>query len=234
MTGAYVLRYDYDMPAKKRIKDLPVPDRPREKLIAKGPQALSEFELLEVIIGSGSGSMTVEHLAARVQKLLAKNIDDITYDSLVNIKGLSAAKATKLVASIELAKRHVIQSDTPLKGVDDYVLALGDIHHKKQEYLVCLSLDGAGRLIARRVVTIGILDSVLVHPREVFADAITDRAAAVVVGHNHPSGELEPSSFDVQFNQQLAAASRILGIEFLDHIIVSSKGHFSFKSEGMI
>lgn len=222
------------MPARKRIKDLPAVDRPREKLISKGPLALSEFELLEVIIGSGSGDMPVEKVAANAQKLFSSGIDGVNYQSLTGLKGISTAKATQIVAAMELSKRHVLKGDKPLTSVDDFVLALGDISNKRQEYLVCLSLDGAHRLIARRVVTVGILDSVIAHPREVFADVLADRAAAVVIGHNHPAGTMKPSKFDIGFNQQLAAAGRIIGIELIDHIIVSKRGHYSFKQEGLL
>jgi DNA repair protein RadC len=218
----------------KRIKDLSILDRPREKLIRKGSKSLSEFELLEVIIGSGNGAQTVEQLASKVQATLKRDVGVLTIESLVKIKGLSTAKVSQILAAIELAHRYVINADKPLRDTDDYACAFGDIASKQQEYLVVLSLDGARRLIARRVITVGLLDSVSVHPREVFADAIADRAAAVVIGHNHPSGEIRPSHFDIGFNQQLAAASRIIGIEMIDHLIVSKRGRYSFKEEGLL
>lgn len=218
----------------KRIKDLPKLDRPREKLQAKGAQALSEFELLEVIIGSGNGLNTVEKLAAGVQDCMLRAGGDLTLHTLLNVKGLNVAKATQLVACYELTKRYVIQSDKPMILTEDYVRIFADISTKKQEYLVCVSLDGARRLIAKRVITVGLLDSVQVHPREVFADAIADRAAAIIIGHNHPSADHTPSRFDVGFNQQLIGASQIIGIELADHIIVGRRGYFSFKEEGLL
>lgn len=195
---------------------------------------MSEFELLQIIIGSGSGQTNVSVLARNVQKLLQKGLDELTYDKLTQIKGLSTAKASSLIAAVELSRRYVIDSDEPLRTAEDFAVALGDLATKRQEHLVCLSLDGANRLIARRTIAIGILDSVLVHPREVFADAIADRAASVVVGHNHPSGETDPSNFDIGFNQQLIAASRIIGINLIDHLIITKRGFTSFKQTGLI
>jgi len=108
------------------------------------------------------------------------------------------------------------------------------IRHKRQEYLLSLSLDSAGRLIARRTVTIGLLDVSLAHPREVFAGPLKDRAARVVIAHNHPSGEAEPSNQDIATTQQLIAAGQILGIALYDHLIVTDKGYYSFRQNGLI
>lgn len=216
----------------KRIKDLQDIDRPREKLIAKGAQSLSSFELLEIIIGSGNKDNTVEQLAARVQKLMRNDFNELTHDKLTAIKGLGNARSTQILAAIELAKRYVLNNDQPLNNQQDFVNVLGDIKNKKQEYLVCLTLDGARRLISRRVITVGLLDSVLAHPREIFTNAISDRAAGIVIGHNHPSGDCKPSKFDKDFNQKLIVASQVIGIELIDHIILSNRGYYSFKNNG--
>ena len=109
-----------------------------------------------------------------------------------------------------------------------------EIRHKQQEYLICLSLDGGQRLIAQRTVTIGTLDVVLAHPREVFADPIADRAASVVIAHNHPSGDCEPSEKDVILTQQLAAAGQLLGIPLRDHIILTKTSAFSFRQQHLL
>lgn len=119
--------------------------------------------------------------------------------------------------------------DTPLHVYDDILPHLNYIRHKRQEYFLCLSLDSSQRLIARRVVTIGLLNTALVHPREVFAAPLTDRAASVIVAHNHPSGVVEPSQQDITATQQLVAAGQLLGISLRDHIIVSREGYFSFR-----
>lgn len=122
----------------------------------------------------------------------------------------------------------------PLVTIEDILLYLKFIRTKKQEYVLCLSLDSGCRLIARRVVTIGTLTSSLIHPREIFAGPLKDRAASVVVAHNHPSGDPHPSRKDVEVTQQLVAGGILLGIPIRDHIIVSKEGHFSFSHNRMI
>ena len=122
----------------------------------------------------------------------------------------------------------------PLRTTTDILACLEFFKDKKQEYFVTLSLDGAGNLILRRIITIGLLDMSLAHPREVFAGVITDRAAGVIIGHNHPSGIAEPSSEDVKTTQQLVAAGILLGIPLLDHLIVTKDNYFSFREQGLI
>lgn len=122
----------------------------------------------------------------------------------------------------------------PLQTYDDILLHLKYIRHKRQEYFLCLSLDSGHRLIARRVVTIGLLNTALVHPREVFAAPLKDRAAYVIVAHNHPSGEVQPSQEDITATQQLVAAGQMLGISLRDHIILSGEDYFSFRANRML
>lgn len=217
------------MPQAKRIYQIPAADRPREKLQKKGAHALSDFELLEVIIGNGAPGTDVGTIARQVQKQLRAGVEVLNYDSLVSIKGVSSATAGKLLASLELARRHLIKNVEPLTNMRDLVARLDDIRTKQQEYFVCLSLDGGQRLIAQRTITVGTLDSVLAHPREVFADAIADRAACVVVAHNHPSGHVGPSEKDITLTQQLAAAGQLLGVPLRDHIIMTKTEYFSFR-----
>lgn len=218
----------------KRIHDLPLPDRPREKLQRKGVAALSDFELLEVLVGSGTKDADVGQIAKKLQKLLQKGADSLTYDSLTSIKGVSTATAGKLLSALELARRHLVRDVTPLLTEVDILARLGDLRTKKQEYFVCLSLDGGQRLIAQRTITIGTLETVLAHPREVFADAVADRAACVVVAHNHPSGDPNPSQQDIALTQQLAASGHLLGIPLADHLIVTKTSHFSFRQNKLL
>lgn len=222
------------MSARRRIHQLPLADRPREKLQRKGTPALSDFELLEVLIGSGTGGADVGTIARRVQKLLQKGSAELSYESLTTIKGVSTATAGKILAALELAKRHLVRDIEPLRTQQDILARLADIRTKQQEYFICLSLDGGQRLIAQRTITIGTLDTVLAHPREVFADAIADRAASVIVAHNHPSGEAKPSSKDVTLTHQLAAAGQLLGITLRDHIIVTKTEHFSYRQHHLL
>jgi DNA repair protein RadC len=218
----------------RRIHQIPIADRPREKLQRKGAAVLSDFELLEVLIGTGTSGATVGVIARQVQKLLQKGADTLSYETLTSVKGISIATAGKILSAVELAKRHLVRDVEPLRTQQDLLARLQDIRTKKQEYFVCLSLDGGQRLIAQRTITIGTLDSVLAHPREVFADAIVDRAASVVVAHNHPSGDPGPSQKDITLTQQLAAAGQLLGIPLRDHIILTKTEHFSYRQHHLL
>jgi DNA repair protein RadC len=222
------------MTSVRRIHQIPAADRPREKLQQKGASALSDFELLEVVIGNGIRGADVGIIARQVQKHLRKGTATLNLESLVLIKGVSVATASKLLAALELAKRHLIRDIEPLRSLQDILARLDDIRSKQQEYLICMSLDGGQRLIAQRTITVGTLDSVLAHPREVFADAIADRAACVVIAHNHPSGEVKPSQKDITFTQQLAAAGQLLGVPLRDHLIVCRTDYFSFRQHHLL
>ena len=203
-----------------RRKDL----RPREKLQARGAEALSDYELLMALIGSGTQYADVTKLAREVQKLLKEKGSELAYEDLLNVKSLGPAKATNIMAGFELWRRQFEVSERPIiDSPEKAVEQLVDIRDKKQEYFVCLTLDGANRLIAKRIITIGTLTASLVHPREVFAEAITDRAASIIVAHNHPSGNLEPSDADTLITERLREAGSLLGVPLVDHIIVSSK-----------
>lgn len=205
-----------------RRKDL----RPREKLQARGAESLSDYELLMAIIGSGNKYADVTKIARDVKKIIRDRGSELTYDDLLAVKSLGPAKASGIIAAFELWKRQFEVSgrpiiDSPEKAVEQFA----DIRTKQQEYFVCLTLDGANRLIAKRIVSIGTLTSSLVHPREVYSDAITDRAASVIVAHNHPSGNSEPSQADRDVTERLREAGELLGISLLDHIIIT-KGSY--------
>lgn len=208
-----------------KMSNIRKPDRPREKLQAKGAAALSDFELLQVLIGSGNAQADVSKIARDTLRLIKANGASVTYEQLSQITGMGTAKIAELLAALELTKRYVLDNDQPIiNSSDEAVEQLADIRDKKQEYFVCLTLDGANRLIAKRTITIGTLTSSLVHPREVFADAITDRAASIIVAHNHPSGQLRPSKVDEEITELLADAGELLGIRLSDHIIVTKSG----------
>lgn len=209
-----------------KMKDRRKDERPREKLQAKGASALSDLELLMAIIGSGTAQSDVTQISRDVKKLLIEKGSELTYDDLLAVKSLGPAKATQIMAGFELWRRQFQVSERPIiDSPEKAVEQLADIRDKKQEYFVCLTLDGANRLIAKRIITIGTLTASLVHPREVFADAITDRAASIIVAHNHPSGSLEPSSADKDVTKRLQESAHLLGITMLDHIIVTKTSH---------
>ncbi len=208
------------------MSDRHILDRPREKLQAKGASALSDFELLQALIGSGNAQADVSKIARETLKIIKANGANVTYDQLQHVTGMGAAKVTEILAALELSKRYLLTSDQPIiDSPEKAVEQLADIRDKKQEYFVCLTLDGANRLIAKRIITIGTLTASLVHPREVFAEAITDRAASIIVAHNHPSGSLESSQADRDVTLRLKDAGELLGIRMIDHIIVTAKAH---------
>lgn len=218
----------------KSIKNLSIYDRPREKLKKKGAKALSDFELLEVIIGSGVPGADVGSIAKEVLKKFKNNFDGLSLSDLELIKGVNLAKASQIMASVEIAKRYLIKDNIKIAKSTDVLPFVQEYRNKKQEYFICLSLDGANNVMQNRVISIGILTESLVHPREVFADAITDRAAGVIFIHNHPSGNIEPSEDDLEITRRLVESGKILGIMVLDHIIITPKSYFSFKDNNLI
>jgi DNA repair protein RadC len=147
---------------------------------------------------------------------------------------MGLAKAAQILSAFELARRHLLKDTVKISCAADVLPLVADIAGKQQEYFICISLNGANEVIEKRVVTIGLLDKSPIHPREVFADVITDRAAAVIFVHNHPSGELNPSEADKRTHEQLTEAGKLLGIRILDHIIITRKNHFSFQESGLI
>lgn len=215
----------------RKLHDIRKDDRPREKLQNKGPAALSDFELLQALIGSGNAQADVSKIARDTLKLLQKHGADISYEHLKEVTGLGPARITEILAAFELAKRYLIDSEQPIiDSPEKAVEQLADIRNKKQEHFVVMTLDGANRLIAKRTISIGTLNSSLVHPREVFADAITDRAASIIVAHNHPSSSIKPSQSDTDLTHRLKQAGELIGIDVLDHIIITKMSYSLIKS----
>jgi DNA repair protein RadC len=195
---------------------------PREKLAKYGVSNLSDAELLHLLIGSGNKQVSAEEISKQILKLLKDKGSSVTYRELSGIKGMGTAKTSEIIALFELGRRYLMPADKPiLANTDDAVRQLDNIRDKKQEYFVVLTLDGANRLISNTVVFQGTLNQSLVHPREIFARAIEDRAANIIVAHNHPSGGVEPSSDDIEITRKLKEAGQLLGINVLEHIIVS-------------
>jgi DNA repair protein RadC len=218
----------------KTIKDMPVHSRPREKLREKGASALTDEELVAAILGWGMINIDVRTMARQVVNLIREHRGKLALEHLTAISGVKLAKAAQILSAFELARRYLLKDTVKIIVAQDILPLVADIAGKQQEYFVCISLNGANEVIEKRVVTIGLLDKSPVHPREVFADVIADRAAAVIFAHNHPSGELQPSDADLRMHEQLTEAGKILGLRVLDHIIVTRKGHFSFQEAGFI
>lgn len=212
----------------KRVINKRSIDRPREKLAAYGPAKLSDFELLQALIGRGNAKADVTKIARSVQKLLKWHGAQITYEQLSAVDGIGPARAAEVLAAFELGRRYLLEPEAPvIDTVETAVEQFRELRTKKQEHFMCLTLDGANRLIAKRIVTIGTLTSSLVHPREVFADAITDRAASMIVAHNHPSGSLNPSAADYDITERLKEAALLLGINLNDHLIITKTSYSS-------
>jgi len=218
----------------KNIKDLPAHSRPREKLKERGASALTDEELVAAILGRGVQGQDLGAISRRVARLIQKHKEKLSIDHLTAVRGMGLAKAAQILSAFELARRHLIKDTVKITGAQDVVPLLADIADKKQEHFVCISLNGAHEVIKKRIVTIGLVDRSQVHPREVYADVISDRAAAVIFAHNHPSGELKPSNSDLKIHEQLTGSGKILGIRVLDHLIVSRKGYYSFQEAGLI
>jgi len=200
-----------------------IEDLPREKLCKKGAAALSDVELLQAVIGSGGRNNDFKQIAKNLNALISKSgADNLTFDDVKSIKGIGDAKATVVFAALEFWRRKFTKQTAPLIDSPEKVIEqLGHIKNKKQEHFVLLTLDGARRLINNRVVSIGTLMCSLVHPREVFSFAIEDRAASIIIAHNHPSGLLDVSRQDREVTQRIRKAGDIVGIRLDDHIIIS-------------
>ena len=216
----------------KRIKELPAGDRPREKLHLKGAHALSDLELLAVLLGSGTKGYDVMTLAARLLQVLDRANASPQLEHLLAVEGVGLAKAALIAAALEFARRRIRPHGMKIALPTDVYPLIRHIADRRQEHFMCVSLNGANEVIAVRTVSVGLVNRALVHPREVFADPITDRASAIVVAHNHPSGNLSPSPDDLAITYQLKEAGMTLGIKLLDHLIFNDQDYFSLLEKG--
>jgi len=222
------------------VHDLPMSERPRERLKRFGPEALSAQELLALIIGRGVSKKSVMTIA---QELLVKfsnikAISEATLEELSQIKGIGLAKAAQIKACFELGKRQDLEpelKDFDIKDPQSVVKAIrASIKDKAKEHFKLILLNPRNKIIGISTISIGTLNASLVHPREVFKDAITHNAYSVVLAHNHPSGDSEPSEDDLMITKKLVEAGKILDIKVIDHIIITKSGYFSFKEKNLI
>jgi DNA repair protein RadC len=216
----------------KRMRDLPKADRPREQMRARGPQALSDADLLSILIGSGTKNVDVFTLARRLLDVLDRTGLSPKIDELCQIEGIGPAKATKIAAALEFSRRRIRPRGIKISFPTDVFPLIRHIADRHQEHFLCVSLNGANEVIAVRTVSVGLVNRALVHPREVFADPITDRATSIIVAHNHPSGNLIPSADDLAVTRQLGEAGATLGIQMLDHIIFNQENYYSLLDKG--
>jgi len=223
------------------VRDLPKPERPRERLQKLGPEALSSQELLALVIGRGIPKKSVMIIA---QELLArfrnvKAISQATLEELSQIKGIGLAKAAQIKACFELGKREDLEPPDlvpfDIKNPEAVVKAIrASVQDKAKEHFKLILLNSRNRVIGISTISIGTLTTSLVHPREVFKEAIMHSAASVVLAHNHPSGDPDPSEDDLKITKKLVESGKILGIEVIDHIIIGKIAHYSFREKGLI
>ena len=218
----------------KRIQDIPEQDRPREKLLRKGAAALSDQELLAVLLGKGTPGMDVMELAGKLAKVIDEKGLTVRAEDLQGFEGMGDAKATLILAALEFARRRIKPEGVKIETPADLLPHVRHYADRKQEHFLCATINGANEIINIRVVSIGLIDRTPVHPREVFSEALLDRASAIIVAHNHPSGSLDPSAFDIEATKQLKAAGIVMGIALLDHIIFNRSGYFSFLEAGRL
>jgi DNA repair protein RadC len=218
----------------KTLRDIPKEDRPREKLQKSGAEKLSDKELIAAIIGRGVSGRDVYAVSREINRCLQEKGGHLSCEDLLAVEGVGPTKACQIVAAFELARRYLVKEQVKITTPEDILPLVSALADKKQEHFLCLTLNGAGELIAKRTITVGLLNHSPVHPREVYADAITDRAASVIFVHNHPSGDPSPSTQDVEITRQLQEAGAILGIRVLDHIVVGKRGWESLKQRGLM
>jgi DNA repair protein RadC len=217
------------------VRDLPPDERPRERLARLGAEALSAQEILALILGRG---VRGESVMVTAQKLLSKfgslqGIADSSAEELSQANGIGPAKAAQLKAAFELGRRlegAPREGKVAIKSPEDVISAVrSTLKGKKKEHFLALLLDTRNRLIRTSTVSMGSLDSSVVHPREVFKEAISASAASVIFVHNHPSGDPEPSEDDIELTKRLVEAGKLLGILVLDHVIVGDGTFVSLK-----
>ena len=221
------------------IHDLPKDERPRERLVKFGEQALSAQELLQLILGRGVAG---ESVAVTAQKLLAQfgslqKLAEASIEELSSIKGIGLAKAAQIKAAFEIGRRLSTQAPAyKSKELTDpekvYRLIKSKLKDYHKEHFYIIALNSRNHSIAE--VSVGSLNASVVHPREVFAEAIKNKAASVIFVHNHPSGDPEPSEDDLEITKRLVESGKILGIEVIDHIIITKTGFISFKEKNLL
>lgn len=216
-----------------RLKSLPPVLRPREKLIARGASALTNTELVALLLGSGIKNYNVLSIANRLLKRLGKTgFSGITWEELDHEKGIGKARACIILAALELGRRLFLKEDEGvycIDGPESVYRLTRDLSSHKKEHFVALYLNAKNQVLKRETITIGSLFSNMVHPREVFGPALEVSAAAVVLVHNHPSGDPEPSPEDRALTSRLVAAGQLMGIEVLDHLVIGRKSYVSFE-----
>lgn len=221
-----------------RIKDIPHDERPRERLIKFGPESLSNAELLAILLRTGTKDSSAINLA---QNIISKNgldfLSNCTIEELSSIKGVGLAKAAQIKAAIELGKRlRGLRNSNKIKITsprDVFNLIGEDMRYLKKEFLRVVFLNTKNIVIDIKDISIGSLNSSIVHPREVYNEAIRRSSSSIIICHNHPSGDPEPSMEDINITKRLFEVGKIVGIELLDHIIIGDGCYISLKEKNL-
>lgn len=207
-----------------KVTELKKTELPREKMEKYGAKRLKNFELIAIVLGSGIKGCNVLELARKIEKLIIqKSANNVTFEDLRKIRGLGKTKAIQVLAIISLVDRLGSGQNSNILSIKDVWNLCSDFRSSKKEHVVAFYFDTQQKLIERRIISVGTLDTSLAHPREVFEPALQLSAAGVVLAHNHPSGSVEPSDDDVAITKRMADAGDLLGITLIDHIIVSDK-----------
>ncbi|MDF2948362.1 MAG: hypothetical protein K0R07_375 [Sedimentibacter sp.] len=222
------------------IKSIPVDDRPQEKLLKYGANNLSNSELIAVILRTGSKDENVVKLAQRILNQDEKglrNIAEGSVEKFKSFKGINDAKSAQLMAVAEISKRISTLKIEKIKissPSDAAVVMMEEMRYYKKEYFKIILLDTKNNIKKVSEISVGSLNSSIVHPREVFSEAVVNSASSIILVHNHPSGESEPSNEDINLTNRLDECGKILGIKVLDHIIIGDGVFYSFKEEGLL
>lgn len=229
------MTYENSKAVWSALSEIERQDRPREKMELKGAESLSDLELIMLLVSSGTAERPVNEVSSELLTLLDKS-EEPDYKSICAIKGLGRAKSSQILAALELGRRQMKKY-----GIGPSISSPGDIfrevrHYatRDQEQFIVLVLNGAHEVLNVFVATVGLVNKTLVHPREIFSDAIQRRGTAIAIAHNHPSGKLEPSEDDINVTKRILISGDILGIRVLDHIIFSSNSYYSFLEHGLM
>jgi DNA repair protein RadC len=205
---------------------------PREKLLEKGVSSLKDEELLAIVLGKGNSQKDVFSLSRELMEYIYHSSRELAVEDLLRIKGIGLAKACQVLAAIEFSGRYLTKSKTVcIRGVKDAIPLLVSLKKATQEEFAVITLDGAQQVIHVHFVTKGLVNKTQIHPREVFRPAIQDNAVGILVAHNHPSGALRPSKADLKITKRLYESGRTVGIDLLDHIIVTKTGYLSLLEQ---
>lgn len=217
-----------------KLKDLPKFDRPREKFLEKGPDALTDSELLAILLGSGIKGTNVKVLAQKILKKFGDNFLNVSVDDLTQISGIGQTKALQISSALALSKRIFDKQnslDNLILSAQDAIVLVSDLKDKKQEHLVCLYLNARNALLKKETISIGTLDKSIIHPRDIYAPGLKMHAAGVILVHNHPSGDSNPSEQDKQVTKRIIEAGRLMGINVVDFLIIAKNGAYSVLGE---